>query len=650
MATREESIRVTGDASSATSAIDATTQSVETLDKKTKSASKSAADAAKKQQGFTASLKASAASAAGLVAVLGLATQRYLETDAALGRLSNSQQNAGATAAEIAEQTRVAAEALDAYGITTQQSANALQKLNDASGSATSAARDYTLALDIAAQANIRFEDAVNLIAKARKGEVEELKNLRGLNKDQAQDLGKITDQATRSDLAIRALTAAYEGSAEANASAIDKQAAFKAQADELLVSIGDVTTAVGSGAAGLVGALSEMVGLTESGDDFFGMFVGGMGRFADAIREVQGPLFDIITGIAGLADGKSIADIISEADTRRALAEKKRRDDAKETSKEVKKETVEEVNAVIKGEVIKQEQVKKTAAARKKYAEQSKKDAEAEQKANYDDWKRWRDLRDQQEKERDELAFRERVARMKLEGDLRGALEAELNKSGATAGEKELALTSFDAGVEQQKQELELRERIAQLQIEGNDYEAERLAIINSSMTATEKKLALQELDEKQTADMIAVTNAYVSAIGGVGKAVAGAFLGGDDAKRASAAIDGAIASYQAIMAFWTGNFPAAIGLTTAAASAFAVAGEGGSAAPKSGGGSASAAPTVGGFSMSETSRAQAKPEPQNTTVVLNLSTINTVTPESGRAIVEGTQRILQSTIGGKK
>jgi len=652
MATREETIRVTGDASSATSAIDSATKSVEGLGKKTAATSKAAAAATKTQQGLVASMKATAAQAAGVIAVLALSAQRYMETDAALGRLANSQKAAGATAAEVAEQTRIAAESLDLYGITIQQSSNALQKLNDASGDATKAAKDYALALDIAAQANIKFEDAVNLVAKARKGEVEELKSLRALNKDQAADLGKITDQTKRTDLAIRALTAAYAGSAEANAGAIDKQAAFKAQADELLVGIGDVTVAIGSGASGLVGALAELTGLTEEGDDFFGAFVTGMGNFADAIREVQGPLFDIITGIAGLAEGKSVADIISEADTRRALAEAERRKRQKESSSEAKQETVEEVQTAIKGEVQKQEAAKKTADAKKRYAAQAKKDAETEAKETYADWKRWRDLRDEQEKKSDELAFRERIARLKLEGEIRQALVEELDRGDTTSGEKELALSSFDAGIEKQKQELALREQIAQLQIDGNEYEAERLAILNASMTPGERKLALNALDQKQTEKLIATTTAYVNAIGGVGKAVAGAFLGGDEAKRASAAIDGAIASYQAVMAFWTGNFPAAIGLTTAAASAFAVAGgkgEGGASKP-SGGGGAAVAPTVGGFASSEMSRAQAKPEPQNTTVILNLSTINAVNPESGRAISDAVSTELQSVIGGRK
>lgn len=652
MATREETIKVTGDASSATAAIDSTTKSVDGLDKKTAATSKTTAAATKTQQGLAASMKATAAQAAGIIAVLALSAQRYMETDAAAGRLANSQKSAGATAAEVAEQTRIASESLDLYGITIQQSSNALQKLNDASGDATKAAKDYALALDIAAQANIKFEDAVNLVAKARKGEVEELKSLRALNKDQAADLGKITDQTKRTDLAIRALTAAYAGSAEANAGAIDKQAAFKAQADELLVGIGDVTVAIGSGASGLVGAIAELTGLTEEGDDFFGAFVTGMGNFADAIREVQGPLFDIITGIAGLAEGKSVADIISEADTRRALAESERRKRQKESSSEAKQETVEEVQTAIKGEVTKQEALKKTAETRKKYSEQSKKDAEAEQKANYDDWKRWRDLRDEQERQAEELAFRDRVARMKLEGDMRGALEAELDKSGATGGEKDLALSTFDAGVEQQKQELELRERIAQLQLDGNEYEAERLSIINSSMTATEKKLALGELEAKQQSKLNSTISAYVSAIGGVGKAVTGAFLGGDAAKRASAAIDASIAGYQAAMAFWTGNIPAALGLTVAAAQAAAIAGasSSGGAPSKGGAGAVAASPTVSNFVSNEQSRTQAQAQPQSTTVVLNLSSINTVTPESGGAIIDGVDTVLQGIIGGKK
>jgi len=652
MSTREETIKVTGDSSSATAAIDSTTKSVDGLDKKTKVTSKTTAAATKTQQGLATSMKATAAAAAGIVAILAMSAQRYMEADAAMGRLANSQKSAGASAAEVAEQSRVAAESLDNYGITIKQSAEALQKLNDASGDATKAAKDYTLAIDIASQANIDLSSAVNVVAKARNGDVRALAELRGLNKDQAKDLAKVEDATLRTDLAIRALTAAYDGSAKANAGAIDKQAALKAQADELLVSIGDVTVAVGSGASGLVSALTDLVGLTEEGDDFFGMFVSGMGNFADAIRDVQGPLFDIIAGISGLAEGKSIADIISDADSRRAIAEKDRRDRAKKDTAETKKETVDEVTTAIAGEVAKQEAVKKTGEARKKYAAQSRKDAESEARENYADWKRWRDLRDEQEKAADELAFRERVARMKLEGDIRGALEAELANGGATSGETELALTDYDAGVEAMKAELDLRNQIAQLQIDGNEYEAERLAIIRSSMTETEKKLALNTLEAKQNKELTDSIGAYVSAIGGVGKAVTGAFLGGDEAKRASAAIDGAIAGYQAVMAFWTGNYPAAIGLTVASAQAFGVAGAAGGGASKkpSGSGAVAGTPTVDKLASNESSRNQTKPEPQNTTVILNLSTINTVTPESGGAIIDGVDTVLQGIVGGRK
>ena len=679
MGTRKETIKITADADGAIGAIDKTSKSAKLLAKETRAAAKEAREAAKKQKAYTDELKKTAAGALVLVAALVATAQKYMEVDAASGRLANAQKDANATTEQVAAQHDAATTALNRFGISTLDSYNNLQKLTDASGDAGKAARDYALAIDIASQANIALDAATNLVAKARKGEVEELKNLRGLSKDQAASLGRITDEAQRSDLAIRALSAAYDGSAEANRGAIDEQKVFTASLEEGVVGIGDVTVAIGAAGVGFVGALAELVGLTEDGATFFSSLTARVGEFADEVREATQPMIDIVSAggsIGALISGRSLAEVVSDADTKRAYAEAARKKGVEERQENEKKESSDDVAAVIKAEEEKQKvNVAAIARAKKIYE-----DAQAEKKAREarassdaaskrkqraaSDTANWKELlaeidRDEKKDAADaakaaelaeEMAFREEVARMKLRGEIRQALEAELNRGDSTDGEKELALDAFDLNEEALQRERDLRDKIAELILQGNDYEAEKARIMGSTLREAEKALAIKDLDAKKQKELNASINAYATAIGGAGKAIAGAFMGSDAAKRTSAAIDGAIASYQAVMALWNQDYPAAIGLTVAAGMAFAVAGGSGGGGAKSKGTASAAGGGAPPPSSAEQTRGQSSNAPQSTTLILNLSTLSTVTPESGRALADGINRNVASTIGGRK
>jgi len=682
MGTRKETIKITADADGAIGAIDKTSKSAKLLAKETRAAAKEAREAAQKQKAYTDELKKTAAGALVLVAALVATAQKYMETDAAAGRLANAQKSVGATTAEVAAQTEVATHMLGRFGISTLESFNNLQKLTDASGDAGKAARDYTLALDVASQANIDLGAAVELVAKARKGEVEELKKLRGISKDQAQELGKITDESARADFAIRSLSAAYDGSAEANRGAIDEQKVFTAALNEGVVSVGDVTTAIGTAGSGLVGALAEMVGLTDDGASFLTTFTSGLGNFADGIREATQPVLDLVAAggaVGAVFSGKSFATILSEADTQRALAEAARKKGVEERQQNEKKESSEDVAALIKAENERQavkvaaeaaekQRLAKEVADKERAAARASSDAASKRKQRAaSDAANWKELlaeidRDEKKDAADaakaaelaeEMAFREEVARMKLRGEIRQALEAELNRGDSTDGEKELALEQFDVNEEALQREIDLRNKIAELILAGNDYEAENVRIMNSSLTASEKSLAFKDRDVKKQKELNESVKAYANAIGGAGKAIAGAFMGSDAAKRTSAAIDGAIASYQAVMALWNQDYPAAIGLTVAAGMAFAVAGGaggGGGGGAKSKGTASAAGGGTPPPSSAEQTRGQSTNAPTSTTLILNLSTLSTVTPESGRALADGINRSVASTIGGRK
>ena len=605
----------------------------------------------------TEAIKGAALGLAGLAVVLGKAAQKYMEVDAAAGRLRNANKAAGASAEDVASQQSVAREALVNYGITTLESSNALQKLTDASGDAGKAASDYKLAIDIASQANISLEQATEMLSKARNGEVEELKLLRDINKEQAQDLGKIEDSTVRAELAVKMLTAAYAGSAEANAGAIDKSAAMQAQMDEVTTSVGDVTVAIGEGGVGLVGALAKLIGLAETGDEFFEKFTTGMHNFAGSIREVSQPIYDLVAAggaIGMLVNGKSIADVLSEADSARARAAASKPAAKKDAPK--KEDAKKEVEA---------ELAKQTEKAEKKAADAA---AQREKERAASSARSRRDAQERaQEKEAERVA-----AEATREAEAQAAqLKADAAKIADEAAQREISQREIynqtlvneaiarGEDITLLQSQLELEERL--VEIRNSDMSAEeqarqnRLALLKQEVIALNEAAKAADAKKKKDDDAAKKKEEETEMLEGNLESLAVTSLKAAEAENVATALQSAkkVGFYgaEAIASFAKGNpISGAAYLAAAAEHAInagtAVASMGSSGG---GGGGAAASPAESApRSFGPTSMAVA--EAREGSITINQSMLSYVSPEDARRIASSEARESRATVGGRR
>lgn len=633
MATRRETIRFEGEGS-LDKELKNLAKSADGLAESMDKSAKAAEDAGKKSDslgtksaklalGFN-QIQQAAQQIGGTLAAL---VDQYAQVDAAQGRLVNSFSAASGGARELAQAEELATEMARRGQATRLDSINNLRTLADASGDARTALLDYRLAIDVASQANISAEQATSLLAKARNGEVEALKDLRGLNKDTAADLGKVEDASLRAELAVQFLRESYEGAAEANAGLIDKQNALKFSLDDAKASAGNLAGAIGSASAGLVLSVGKLAGVLGETKDPITTITTSFNGFANAIREATQPVKDLVEAGGDLADVvygvKSIFDIISEADTKRAITlgkKKKASEDAAEATKEETGATEEQVTAEVRlTQALEAQAVAKEKAKPRKKSTGSRK------------------------KEVDTSGF---------EGDFRSNEEIEKDREKQIIQlEKEDALA----------RELELRDAIAQLEIDGRDLDAERMRILNSSMTDLEKQVQLNQLaadakEREKTAskEAISATLAQADAYGAVATGLLEVAGAGEAATIAQAALDGAKATYLAGIEFGLGNFLGAAALGVAAAQAFALAGQGVSSAVKGGGGGgASKAGTARTSSVGQQARENrgaTTAQPRETGMTINVNTLSYVSPEDARRIATAEARQATSTVGGRR
>lgn len=541
---------------------------------------------------------------------------QYAELDAANGRLQNSFLRAGGGARELAQAEMLATEMARRGQASRLESVNALRLLADASGDATKALSDYRLAVDIASQANIGIEQSTNLLAKARNGEVEEIKQLRGINKDLAADLGRVEDATLRAEFAVQLLTDSYEGAAEQNAGLIDKQNALKFSMEDLGASAGNLTSAIGTGAVGLVGSVGKLFGVLEEGQDPVTTLTKSFNGFADAIREATQPVLDLVEAggaLGAVFSGRTIFEVISDADTRRALAAQKRKEANKEAEKTAKDEN---------------EEAEKTVTVQQKITRELERQAEAKKAAV-----RKRPSRKPKSRDVDPSGF---IGDFRDQADIDKERDAEIEE-----------LKKIDA----LEQELALRDAIAQLEIDGRSFDAERLAILNSELTDTEKKLELQRLMVAEKEAEVSATRSAAQAVTAQADAYGAVTTGllelagaGQAATIAQAALDGAKATYLAGIEFGLGNFVGAAALGVAAAQAFALAGSSAvSLAGGGGGGSRSASRSAGGQSASSTPVGQSAREnrgfegaltPGNAVYNVSFRSLTKPTPQEAREV----------------
>jgi hypothetical protein len=648
------------------------TKAVEDLGKTFEDQGKKTTKSAQQTVSFTDNLNKAKVAIAALSGAVKETITAFAEQDALTGQLSRSFGKLTGSLEGMDRQLENITENSKEFGVNANEQIIAYKNLLSGSRDVTKASEDLSLAIDIQAQEELSLTAATKILTKARLGDVGALKSLGVFSKEFIKDLSKITDETERSEIAMQALSEEYKGAATDNLGLADSLSSTEQALSAMGVATGSVVVALAEAGQGML----EWITFSEDGElglrniaaafTNFATAIGntttGIGQFVDGLQELgPGGVWDAavfgrpdvlidrvrVAGVkAGVAAGEGFKEgAMSVAEDPEALfssaaggtaeerlavseARQQREKDAKAAAKEREKEAkaaaakAKAANAKRVSEALKaeQEQLKGIALARKEFADK--------------------------QKEQEGRDFRDRLARLKLAGEERAALELALEGSGATEGETDLALTRFDEQQERLAAEIELREKIAQLKAEGMDLEAEFLQIESQSLTLTEEKLAKEEASASAQADLakanVEAANAGKAAITGV-LALTGQQ---EAAKRAGAAIDALVFQYQAIGMFGAGNIPGGIQLQVAAISAGAVAagagGGGGGAKGASGGASAPSGSPAGqarsALIDSDTRSNALSSELPSINIEINARSLSKLTPREARSVVDDT------------
>lgn len=408
-------------------------------------------------------LKAIAASAAinEVKQVASEALREFANLDAATGRLERSYKQLGGSAGDLARASKRARKNLDLYGTSVISQVDALRKLADASGSMSTAEKDLQRAINIsAAEGYPDITKAVDLLAKARKGEVEEVKQLTGINKDMAESLGKISDAATRGTRTIAVLDQTYEGAADSTTGAQTKADEFKHSIDLLEASLGGVLYALGDETIGVIKAMGEFFGVIDENETVLEKAVSSLNQLERGIKNAQG--FDwkaaSQANTSGLGTFAAIAAGIYGAGAGGAQPQ-----------------TMEFTESEVYGPGAGPINLATYKNYGPLYGQAPKPKKKEKKKKNEFDFS---------EEEEDQFYARQYMSAMRggakfdelAEGRRKGAYDKDLKR-------REL------------ERELEIRDEIAELQRKGLTYEAEMLKIRKSDMTQQEMALAIEEL-----------------------------------------------------------------------------------------------------------------------------------------------------------
>lgn len=588
------------------------------------------------------------------------AVKEFAKQEASTGRLSNAFSKAGLSAEQLNKAQAGLIANRDKLGVGIVEQQEALRQLVEVTGDAELAQRDLNLALDIASQENMTLEQATESLRKARNGEVEELKNLNGITKEQSQALGRMEGDAARGAAAIRELRDAYDGAAEANAGTEEKLNAYREQLKEAQAALGQMIVSMG----GLAGSFADVASSAVGAEVSVRAFAGGMSELADQTDQVgsEWDKFweefsgdDIIEGFKRNESGlETYTRVLDRAHTNLAIAADEQ----------------ERFNKLMSGSPL----VDMGSGSSERSTPGPGGAANIMDAVSEDELAA-------QRKQDEEKAERQKKAAEKR------AKEREREKE-AAAEEAQAALDAAMAAAEQAVEEerkkealqeqLRIRDEIAGLKLQERDLDALILELENSKLTPLERQLRLtQEIERanaaasaqsKRQADLAqkaAVAKqqemrAVVDASGQAASGIIGALSESDEAKMASAALDAAMYGYKAIVAFIESNPAAGIGYTTAAVQAVAVAaGSAGGGGASGGGKGAGGASTAARPDPEAAARRQARlfaeefsREQQSQGIVYNINyrSVARPTEREARLIGEATQRNQQTTVGGAR
>lgn len=267
-------------------------------------------NAEKALAGISSKALAAAAAFAGLGAAAKQAVSDYAELDAAQGRLNRSFKQAGADAGAFAAAQKQMLDNMRQFGVGVLEQTNALRDLADTTGSVAEAQESLNLAIDIASQKNISVEQAAEKVRKVHQGEVEVLKELGVLTKDQAEQLGQVADQSERSSIALQFLSEKYEGAAEANAGLADQLNASKEGAKLMNAEVGNVVASLGDVGVGLIGGLLAAATGADSAASAFDKMRSSLSETASEVREAIPDIQALAAGFLSM-DASEAAEFI---------------------------------------------------------------------------------------------------------------------------------------------------------------------------------------------------------------------------------------------------------------------------------------------------------------------------------------------------
>lgn len=296
------------------------TKGLEEQAKATKVAIKDLSDDAQKrlkelQDATTKKMESHAKAIKGVAAAVGVAVaaaakfiSAYAETEGVIDRLRRTLESSAEGVDNVNAALKRATDTFrdwHQFGVSTAEMAAALDQLVRTTGDYDQSMQDVSLALDIAAGSGWDFQRAAEAVVRVRRGEVDVLKDLGVLTKDQTDALNSMTNETDRTRTAIVELHKAFGGDAIGTKG-------VQSALDETIVKLGETEEALGriantllESGTGVVSAVGEFLGLLEEGQHPLDGFNARLNQLAQNFED-EGLLAGIAhvgIGIAGMVN-----------------------------------------------------------------------------------------------------------------------------------------------------------------------------------------------------------------------------------------------------------------------------------------------------------------------------------------------------------
>jgi hypothetical protein len=450
---------------------------------------------------------AGAAVAAGIIGIKTAiidTTKAFADMDAAQGRLQRMMDRTNTSAEEQANVFRQADQFNRTYNISLEDSYQTMTRLISATEDSARAQELYALALDVSSAEGMSLEKVTQLLIRAQKGEITRIKELEGVDKNLIKTLNTKFGTMESGVRVIQHLQDTYQGAAKETRGLADDLDSGGAAMDRIGIAIGKVN--------GFYIKLTNEVFKAGETMWFWVDVIDNVGNHFDELTksiefnlevvERSGGLIsrfiDKVTGDTGIEDR-----VRQQRKERRAYMAVAKEMGVAGEQLEILEDKLKQYDAANVEARHKQqlytEALADAAQESERLAKIKEKERDAENAAA-----RAKDEAAKQEQERE---AKEAAAQAKAEAEKRKQ-EREAEKAEAKAKSKAAKRRQERKRLEELKKELDLRDRVADMILMGNQYEAERLKINEATnLTFNERLLALQKIDEREQADKDTMT-----------------------------------------------------------------------------------------------------------------------------------------------